>query len=85
MCLVVNLGEMLPVQMRINLRGADARVAEHFLHCSQVAGGLQHVAGEGVAQHMRMHMLVEAHASRPAVEAKLYAALPQAPAGLANK
>ena len=75
MCLVVNLGEVLPIEMRINLGGANAGVAEHFLHCAQVSRGLQHVAGEGVAQHVRMHVLIEAHASRPAIEAKLNAAL----------
>ena len=41
--------------MRINLRRRDAGVAEHLLHRAQVAGGLQHMGCERMAQHVRMH------------------------------
>ena len=49
MCLVVDLGEVLEVQMGVDLGGADVRVAQQFLHRPEVAGGLQQMAGEGVA------------------------------------
>ena len=46
---VVNFGKVLEIEMGIHLRGGDAGVSEHFLHRAQVAGGLQHMGGEGVA------------------------------------
>ena len=53
---VVGLGEMLKIQVRINLRGRNARVTEHLLHGTQVAARLQHVRSEGVTQHVRMRI-----------------------------
>ena len=52
---VIGLGQMLEIQARIDLGSADVGVAEQLLHAAQVAAGLQHVAGKGVAQHMRMY------------------------------
>ena len=51
---VVDLGQMLEIEMRINLRRGNAGMAEHFLYRPQVTRRLQHVRGEGVAQHVRM-------------------------------
>ncbi len=48
MRLVVGLGEVLPVEVGVDLSRADAGAAEHFLHYAQVAGGLQHVGGKRV-------------------------------------
>ena len=42
--------------MGVDLGGGEVFVAEQFLHAAQVAGGLQDVAGEGVAQHVRVHV-----------------------------
>ena len=72
MCRVVHLRQVLKVQMRINLRRGDAGVAEHFLHRAQVAGGLQYVRGEGVAQHVGMHMDADPLPLRPLREAALH-------------
>ena len=52
---VVDLGQRLEVEVRVDLRGGDAGVAEHLLHRAQVLRGLQHVAREGMAQHVRVH------------------------------
>jgi len=52
---VVDLRQRLEVEVGVDLRGRDAGVAEHFLHRAQVLRGLQQVAGERVAQHVRMH------------------------------
>src|SRR3990167_6939335 len=52
---IVDLGERLEIEVRIYLRGRDAGVAEHLLHRAQVLRGLQHVAGERMAQHVPMH------------------------------
>ena len=38
-------------------------MAQQLLHGAQVAAGLQHMAGEGVAQHVRMHVLRHSFAS----------------------
>jgi len=48
--------QILPVKVGINFGSGDAFMAQHFLHGAQVLGGLQHVAGETVAQHVRMHV-----------------------------
>ena len=85
MRLIVDLGQMLPVEMGVDLRGANAGVAKHFLHCAQVTRGLQHMTSKGMAQHVRMYVLIQAYAPGPAREAKFYAALPEPFAGLADK
>jgi hypothetical protein len=36
--------------MGVDLGGADVGVSQQLLHCPQISRGLQHVAGEGVAQ-----------------------------------
>ena len=56
MRLVVDLREMLKVQMRVNLCRGNARVPHEFLHCAQIAGALQDVRREGVAQSMWVHV-----------------------------
>ena len=71
---VVHLRQMLEIQMRIDLRGGDVGVAEQFLHGAQVAGGFQHVAGEGMAQQVRMHVLGEAVRKREFSQPRLYGA-----------
>ena len=69
---VINFGQMLEIEMRINLSGADIGVAQHFLHCAQVAAGLQYMRGETVAQHMRMHIAADALAYGQLLDAILY-------------
>src|SRR5258708_20511287 len=66
---VVDLGERLEIEMRIDLGGRDAGVAEHLLHRAQVLRRLQDVRREGVAQHVRMHVLAQAAGARPCGEA----------------
>ena len=44
--LVVYLGEMLEVEMGVDLRRADISVPEQLLHCTQVSGGFEQVACE---------------------------------------
>lgn len=62
---VINLGEVLEIEVGVDLRGADVGVAEQFLYGTQVAGGFQQMTGEGVTQQMRMHAGVEAALPRP--------------------
>src|SRR3569833_986201 len=78
MRLVVDLGEVLPVEMSVDLGGADAGVPKHFLNGAQVARRLQHMGGKCVAQQVRVDVLAQAGLSCPAVEPQLHAAGRQA-------
>jgi hypothetical protein len=71
---VVDLGQVLEIEVRVDLGRGDIGVAEQFLHAAQVAGGLQHVAGETVAQQVRMHALGQALALRELLQAQLHRA-----------
>ncbi|MNL04312.1 hypothetical protein D3C87_1248800 [compost metagenome] len=63
--------------MGVDLRGLDVRVAEQFLHRAQILRGFEQVAGEGVAQHVRVQVLPQftfagqfhSHLNRPWTEA----------------
>ena len=70
---VVDLGQVLEIQVRVDLRGGDVGMAEQFLHAAQVAGGFQHVAGERVPQQVRMHALEQALPLRELAHAQLHA------------
>src|SRR3954454_8972239 len=71
MCGVVYLCQRLKIEMRIDLGGGDAGVAEELLHCAQVLRGLQHVGGEGMPQHVRMHVLAEPAPPRPGPQPRI--------------
>jgi putative ABC transport system substrate-binding protein len=81
----VDLRERLEVEVRVHLRARDRRVAEHLLHGAQVARRLQHVRGERVAQHVRMHVARKTLADRPLAEPLLDRARRQAPAVAADE
>ena len=51
-CGVVYLGQVLEVEMCVNLRGGDVGMPEQFLNGTQVGAGFKHVGGERVPQHM---------------------------------
>src|SRR5919107_180118 len=51
--LVVDLDEFLHRDVRVNLRGGEARVAEEFLDVAEVGAAVEEVRGEGVAQGVR--------------------------------
>lgn len=52
---VIRVGQVLQIQARIDLGGADVGVSQQLLYAAQVAAGLQHMASKRVAQHVRMH------------------------------
>eukprot|EP01031_Cornospumella_fuschlensis_P042994 gene42995-52546_t len=54
-----HLGQAVGRDVRIDLGRGDVGVAEQLLHRAQVLGGFQHVAGEGVAQHVRVQVLAQ--------------------------
>ena len=54
--------------MGVNLGGGNIGVAEHLLHSAQVAGRLQHMRREGVAQHVRMNVQMKTAAFGPGLQ-----------------
>src|ERR1700722_6106233 len=69
---VVHLGQMLEVEVRVDLGGADVRVPEQLLHAAQVAARLEQMAGEGMPEHMRMEVYAEPLPPRPPGDAQLH-------------
>ncbi|MNS59333.1 hypothetical protein D3C72_922880 [compost metagenome] len=65
---------MLEVEVGIDLGGGEIGVAQQLLHRPQIAGGLQHVGGEAVAQLVGMNVGIEGLLVAPAVEPLLYRA-----------
>ena len=47
------------IDVRVNLRRCDVRVAEHFLDDAQVRAVAQQMRGEAVAEQMRIHIEIE--------------------------
>ncbi len=73
-CCIVDLGQMLEIQMCVDLGRGDAGVAEQFLDRAQVSARLQQMAGKGVAQHVRMHVLLESACPRQSLQPPLHSA-----------
>src|SRR5690606_24053599 len=71
---VIHPRQMLEVQVRVHLRGRDVRVPQQLLHPAQVARGFQHVAGEAVAQQMRVDALEQALLPGELAQAQLHGA-----------
>lgn len=53
---IVDAGEMLKIEMGIDLCASDGRVPEQFLDCAKISAGLQDMAREAVSQHVWMHV-----------------------------
>ena len=71
---VVYLRQRLESEVRVDLCARYAGVAKHLLRRAQILQRLQHVAGEGVAQHVRMHRGAQPLALRPGAQPRLYRA-----------
>ena len=74
MRLVVNLGEALEIEVRVDLGGSQVGMAKQFLYRAQIAAGFQHMGRTGVAQGVRVQAAVQPVFNRPAPQALLYAA-----------
>ena len=85
MCLIVNLGQVLKIQMGIYLCRGDVGMPQHFLHGAQVAAGLQHMGGKAVTQDVRVHVAGDALFDRPLFEAVLHGARGELFAGFADE
>ena len=71
MRLVVHPGEVLEIEMGIDLGGRNVGVSQQFLHRAEVAGGLQHVAGEAVAQQVGVDVTRQPLPNGPVLDAGL--------------
>src|SRR4051812_42187051 len=72
----VDVLEPLGAEVRVDLRRGDVRVAEHLLDRAQVAAAREEVRGEGVAQRVRAHPVLEPDGARMALD-DLVEALPR--------
>ena len=60
MKLPVHLLQSRAVHMGVDLRGRDIGMAQHRLHRAQIRSAFEQMGGEGMAQSVRRHPLVDA-------------------------
>ena len=53
---VVDFGQMLEIEMRVDLRRSDTGVAKHFLHRTQITRRLQYMRSKRVAPVSYTHL-----------------------------
>ena len=68
---IIDTGEVLEVEVCVDLCGADIRMSQEFLYRPQVPAGLQHVTGKAVPQQVGIHRLRQALSLRPVLDARL--------------
>ena len=85
MCLVVHAGQVLEIEVGIDLRCAQVGMAEQFLYRSQVVAGFQYVRGKGVAQHMGMQRYADPLLQRTFFQSLLNTAVAESPAVAADE
>ena len=59
MRLVVNLGQMLEIQVGIDLSGGKALMSQEFLHGSHIRSIVEHVSCEGMPKLVRCQVIRE--------------------------
>ena len=69
---VVGFGQVLKIEVSIDLGRADIGVPQHLLHGAQVAARLQHVGSKAVAQHVRVDIAADTLFDRPLLHAVLH-------------
>src|SRR4051812_32675032 len=57
MILLMHLPQILTIDVRINLRCRNVRMAEHFLHGAQIGAAFQKMRCERMTKRMRRHGL----------------------------
>ena len=78
---VVDLGQLLKVEVGIDLRGREVFVTEQLLNRAEVSARFEQVARERMAQHVRMDVHGKSAAQRPPAKPRLHRARRDAPAG----
>ena len=56
---IIDLGEMLEVEVGVDLGRADIGMAKQFLYRTQVATGFEQVTGKGVTQTVRVNACIQ--------------------------
>jgi len=82
---IVDVGQVLEVEMGVDLCGADIGMAKQLLDGPQITAGFEDMRGKGVAQHMRVNGLIEPLATGQLAEPSLDAAMGQPLAPAADK
>ena len=85
MGLVIDLGQVLEIQVGIDLCGGNIRMTQQFLHGAQVTTGFQQVTGKRMAQAMGVYMTIDSLAYTPLPETFLYIALGNTLTALTDK
>ena len=57
MKLSVLIDQSLGLDRRVNLRGRNIGVSEHFLDRTQIGSAIEQMSGKGMSQQMRLHRL----------------------------
>src|SRR4051794_39444947 len=81
----IHVFEPLGREVRVDLRRGDVRVAEHLLQGAQVAPSGQQVGGEGVAEGVRAHLVLEPGRARVALDDLVEALARQAAAAVVDE
>ena len=82
---VVHLGQVLEVQVRVDLRRRYIGMAEEFLDAAQVVARLEDMGCEGVPEQVRVDVGVDALLLRPVLDARLHGARADTHAAIADK
>jgi len=69
MVLPMHFPEALAGHMRVNLRGADARMPQELLNYPQIRAMFEQVRGKAMPQHVRRDVALEAGAAHPPLDA----------------
>jgi hypothetical protein len=82
---VVDLRQVLEIEVRIHLGGADVGVTQELLDPAQITAGLEQVRCEGVAEHVRVYVHAQTLAARPQVDPQLNGARREPPPATAHE
>lgn len=72
MGLVIHAGQVLEIQAGVDLGSRYIGVAQEFLHGAQVLRGLQQMAGEAVAQAVRVYVYRQPRLGGQVVQLQLH-------------
>jgi hypothetical protein len=85
MSLVVDLSQPATGDVSVDLGGAEAGVAEQFLHCPKVGSSFEEMGGEGVAQGVRANVMLRACANKVPVHHTSHASISERPATMVEE
>ena len=63
MGLIIDLGQVLKIQVRVDLCRADIRMPQQLLNGTKIGRGFKHMRGKGMPEHVGMQRYIQALAS----------------------